>query len=189
VTPMMWILQCHMHPRHRNCGQLHLLVNVERWLPGKRWPGCCKNVHSVEPKANVTKCNLLYRCGALLKEHAEELARLTSLETGKAIRTESRIEAGVVSDAFNYFGGLAPEIKGTTIPWNPNSVTMTTRYPIGVVGAIIPWNAPLLLMALKIAPALVTGNSVIVKSAEEAPLGALRLGEIINTDQIVEHLL
>jgi acyl-CoA reductase-like NAD-dependent aldehyde dehydrogenase len=86
-----------------------------------------------------------------------------------------------VSDSFTYFGGLAPEIKGATIPWNPNSVTYTQRYPVGVVAAIIPWNAPLLLMALKIAPALVCGNSVIVKSAEEAPLGALRLAEILNT--------
>jgi len=124
---------------------------------------------------------LIVRCGSLLKEHSEELAQITSLETGKALRTESRIEAGVVNDIFSFFGGLAPEIKGTTIPWSPNSVTYTQRLPIGVVAAIIPWNAPLLLMALKIAPALVTGNSVIVKSAEEAPLCSLRLAQILNS--------
>lgn len=123
---------------------------------------------------------LVAECGRALEAHVEELGRLVALETGKALRTESRVEASVLADVFHFFGGLGSELKGETIPFNPNMLTMTVRQPIGVVGAIIPWNAPLLLMALKIAPALVAGNTVVVKSAEEAPLGVLRVAQIMN---------
>ncbi|ELR24153.1 betaine aldehyde dehydrogenase [Acanthamoeba castellanii str. Neff] len=123
---------------------------------------------------------LVAKCGEVLRAHVEELAQLTSLETGKAIRTESRVEAGLISDTFSFFGGLAPEIKGQTIPFNPSVLTYTSREPVGVVGAIIPWNAPLLLFALKLAPALVAGNAVVLKSAEAAPFGVLRVTELLN---------
>ena len=123
---------------------------------------------------------LVADCGRALEEHVEELGRLVALETGKALRTESRVEASVLADAFHFYGGLGSELKGSTIPFSPNALTMTIRQPIGVVGAIIPWNAPLLLMAIKIAPALVAGNTVVVKSAEEAPLAVLRVCEIMN---------
>ncbi len=123
---------------------------------------------------------LLAECGRRLMAHVEELGRLTALETGKALRTESRVEASVLADVFVYYGGLASELTGETVPFNPEMLTLTLREPIGVVGAIIPWNAPLLLMALKIAPALVAGNAVVVKSAEEAPLGVLRVAQLIS---------
>lgn len=122
---------------------------------------------------------LIAECGRRLEAHVEELARLTALETGKAIRTESRPEASVVADAFIYHGGLGSELGGETIPFKPEMLTFTLREPIGVVGAIIPWNAPLLLLALKICPALVAGNAVVVKSSEEAPFGVLRIAEIV----------
>src|SRR6266446_6651354 len=123
---------------------------------------------------------LVAECGRLLNEHSEELGRLIALETGKALRTESRIEASVVADIFSYYGGLGSELKGETVPFRPDMLTLTIREPIGVVGAIIPWNVPVMLMALKIAPALVAGNAVIVKAAEEAPLAALRACQIMN---------
>jgi acyl-CoA reductase-like NAD-dependent aldehyde dehydrogenase len=123
---------------------------------------------------------LVHQCSALLKEHAEELARLIALETGKALRTESRVEAGVVADIFEFFGGLGSELKGESVPFAPNVLSVTVREPLGVVGAIIPWNVPMLLMALKVAPALVAGNAVVVKSAEEAPLAVLRICELMN---------
>ncbi len=123
---------------------------------------------------------LMIECGRLLNEHKEELSRLVALETGKALRTESRVEAGVLADAFIYYGGLASELKGESVPFSPDMLTVTLREPIGVVGAIIPWNVPMMLMAYKIAPALVAGNAVVVKSAEEAPFAVLRVCQIMN---------
>ena len=123
---------------------------------------------------------LVAQCAALLREHTEELARLIALETGKALRTESRVEAQAVADIFDMYGGLGGELKGETVPFAPNVLSVTVREPLGVVGAIIPWNVPMLLMALKVAPALVAGNTVVVKSAEEAPLTVLRICELMN---------
>ena len=122
---------------------------------------------------------LVAQCAAVLREHVEELARLIALETGKALRTESRVEAQVVADIFEFYGGLGSELKGETVPFAPNVLSVTVREPLGVVGAIIPWNVPMLLMALKVAPALVAGNTVVVKSAEEAPLTVLRICELL----------
>ena len=122
---------------------------------------------------------LVAECGRVLMAHTEELGRLVALESGKALRTESRVEASVLADMFVFFGGLASELKGETVPFNPNMMTLTTREAVGVVGAIIPWNVPLLLMAIKVAPALVAGNSVVVKSAEDTPLTVLRVCQIM----------
>ncbi len=123
---------------------------------------------------------LLAECGRRLNDHVEELGRLIALETGKALRTESRVEASILADVFVFYGGLGSELKGESVPFNPDMLTVTIREPIGVVGAIIPWNVPLMLMALKIAPAIVAGNTVVVKSAEEAPLAVLRTCQIMN---------
>lgn len=126
---------------------------------------------------------LIMECGRILEAHAQELGLLVALESGKALRTESAVEASILADSFTYFGGLASELKGETIPYSPSVLTMTMREPVGVVGAIIPWNVPMYLMALKIAPALVAGNAVVVKSAEEAPLCCLRVCQLL--DQIL----
>ena len=123
---------------------------------------------------------LVAKCAGLIGQHVEELGRLIALETGKALRTESRVEANVVADIFEFFGGLGSELKGESVPFNPDILSVTVREPLGVVGAIIPWNVPMLLMALKVAPALVAGNAVVVKSAEEAPLAVLRICELMN---------
>jgi len=123
---------------------------------------------------------LVSQCGDLLEEYADELARLMTLETGKALRTESQVEAQVFANTFRFYGGLALELKGETIPFSDSMLTLTIREPLGVVGAIIAWNVPLLLMSLKVAPALVAGNTVVVKSAEEAPFAVLRAAEIMN---------
>lgn len=123
---------------------------------------------------------LVMQCARQLEHHAEELALLITLETGKALRTESRVEAAVHADIYTFFGGLGSEIKGETIPFHPDMLVFTLRQPIGVVGAIVAWNVPLLLMALKVAPALVAGNAVVVKTAEEAPFASLRVAQIMN---------
>jgi aldehyde dehydrogenase (NAD+) len=125
------------------------------------------------------RSRLLVACARLLETQVEELARLCTLETGKAIRTESRPEALELSGIFSFFAGLAGEAKGETIPFAPNVLSLSIREPLGVVGAIVPWNAPLLLAALKIAPALATGNTVVVKTSEFAPFAVLRMAELL----------
>lgn len=123
---------------------------------------------------------LLIEGSRALAAHAEELAALLALESGKALRTECRPEASNFADALQFFGGLACEIKGETVPLRPGVLSYTQREALGVVAAVLPWNVPLMLMAIKIAPALVAGNTVIVKSAEETPLAVLRAAELLN---------
>jgi acyl-CoA reductase-like NAD-dependent aldehyde dehydrogenase len=121
---------------------------------------------------------LLLRIAEQLETRVEELARTIALETGNALRTQARAEATLSCDIFRYFGGLAGELKGETIPLGEQVLSYTRREPLGVVGAIIPWNAPVLLGALKIAPALCAGNSLVLKAAEDAPLGVLLMAEV-----------
>lgn len=124
---------------------------------------------------------LVAECADLLETHADELARLMTLETGKALRTESQVETKIFANTFRFYGGLGLELKGETVPYSDTMLTLTIREPLGVVGAIIAWNVPLLLMSLKVAPALVAGNTVVLKSAEEAPFTVLRAAELMNT--------
>ena len=104
----------------------------------------------------------------------ESVARILALETGNAIRPQSRPEMKGAADVFRYFGGLASELKGETIPLGEHVLSYTRREPIGVVGAIMPWNAPVVLGALKIAMAVTAGNTLVLKAAEDAPLAVLR---------------
>lgn len=121
---------------------------------------------------------MLLRIAEALEARIEEMARVIALETGNALRTQARGEATLTADIFRYFGGLAGELKGETIPLGEHMLSYTRREPLGVVGAIIPWNAPVLLGALKIAPALCAGNTLVLKAAEDAPLGVLLMAEI-----------
>ena len=113
---------------------------------------------------------MLLRIADAMEARIEEMARTIAEETGNAIRTQARGEATLSADIFRYFGGLAGELKGETIPLGEHVLSYTRREPLGVVGAIIPWNAPVLLGALKIAPALCAGNTLVMKAAEDAPL-------------------
>jgi betaine-aldehyde dehydrogenase len=121
---------------------------------------------------------ILARIADALEARVEELARTIALETGNAIRTQSRPEAKNTVDILRYFSGLGGELKGDTIPLGENVLCYTRREPLGVVGAIIPWNAPVLLAAVKIGPALCAGNTMVMKAAEDAPLGVLLLAEV-----------
>ena len=123
---------------------------------------------------------LVSQCGDILTKHAEELSKLMSYETGKALRTESRVELNVIADTYKFYGGLALELKGETIPFDPNMLTLTIREPHGVVGAIVPWNVPLMLMSMKVAPALVAGNTVVLKAPPESTFCVLRASELMN---------
>jgi betaine-aldehyde dehydrogenase len=126
---------------------------------------------------------MLLRIADALESRVEELARTIALETGNALRTQARPEAKGAADMFRYFGGLASELKGETIPLGEQVLSYTRREPLGVVGAIIPWNAPVILAACKIAPALCAGNTIVLKAAEDAPLAVLLIAEICQ-----EHL-
>jgi acyl-CoA reductase-like NAD-dependent aldehyde dehydrogenase len=121
---------------------------------------------------------LLLKIADAMEANAEHMARTIAEETGNAIRTQARAEATLSADIFRYFGGLAGELKGETIPLGEHVLSYTRREPLGVVGAIIPWNAPVLLGALKIAPALCAGNTLVMKAAEDAPLGVLLMAEL-----------
>ncbi|MGD0109821.1 MAG: aldehyde dehydrogenase family protein, partial [Rhodopila sp.] len=121
---------------------------------------------------------LLLRIADMLESKIEDLASIVAEETGNALRTQARPEATLTADIFRYFGGLAGELKGETIPLGENVLSYTRREPLGVVGAIIPWNAPVLLGSLKIAAALCAGNTMVLKAAEDAPLGVLFMAEV-----------
>lgn len=124
---------------------------------------------------------ILRKCGESITAHVQELAHLMSLETGKALKTESLVELNVVEDTFQYYAGLTLELKGETIPYDPNILAFTIREPLGVIGAIIPWNVPLMLLAMKVAPALAAGNTVVLKASPEASLTVLRAAELLST--------
>ena len=129
----------------------------------------------IEPRE---RGKLLLKIADAIESEVESLSIIIAKETGNAIRTQARPEAKIVIDIFRYFGGLGGELKGETIPLGENFLSYTRREPIGVIGGIIPWNAPVLLGALKIAPAIVAGNTIVIKAAEDAPLGILRIAEI-----------
>ena len=126
---------------------------------------------------------LLLKITDAIEARVEELAVTIARETGNALRPQARPEAKAAADIFRYFGGLGSELKGETIPLGEQVLSYTRREPLGVVGAIIPWNAPVLLAALKIAPAVLAGNTLVLKAAEDAPLGVLMMAAIC-----AEHL-
>src|SRR5471032_663313 len=118
---------------------------------------------------------LMLKIAEVMEARSEEMARTISLETGNALRTQARGEAKLAADIFRYFGGLAGELKGETVPLGEHVLSYTRREPLGIVGAIIPWNAPVMLGALKIAPALCAGNVLVMKAAEDIPPGVLNV--------------
>ena len=123
---------------------------------------------------------LLWRIGDLILKHADELAELESVDNGKPRAVARVADVPLAADLFHYMAGWATKIEGNTIPISvPGFHAFTLREPIGVVGQIIPWNFPLLMAAWKLGPALTTGNCVVLKPAEQTPLTALRLGELL----------
>src|ERR1700723_1089461 len=128
---------------------------------------------------------IIWRIGDLILEHADELAQLESLDNGKPLSVARAADVPLAADLFHYMAGWATKIEGNSInisvPYAPgaNFHAYTLREPIGVVGQIIPWNFPLLMAAWKLGPALAAGNCVVLKPAEQTPLSALRLAELI----------
>ncbi len=122
---------------------------------------------------------LLYKLADLVEKHADELARLEALDNGKPYSVAKAADLTLSIASYRYYAGWADKVHGKTIPVAGNYFSYTKLEPVGVVGQIIPWNFPLLMQAWKLAPALATGNTVVMKPAEQTPLTALRIGELI----------
>ncbi len=123
---------------------------------------------------------LLSRLADAVEAHAEELAQIESLDNGKPVAFAT-YDMQSVADHFRYFAGWTNKIEGATIPTAiPQTLVYTRPRPVGVVGAIVPWNFPLLMAAWKLAPALAAGCTVVLKPAEQTPLSALRFGELLS---------
>ena len=122
---------------------------------------------------------LLHRLADLIEAHGDELARLESLDNGKPISAAKRVDVAKTVACYRYFAGWADKVHGKTIPVDGGFFCYTRHEPVGVVGQIIPWNYPMLMQAWKLGPALATGNTVVLKPAEQTPLSALRIGELI----------
>ena len=122
---------------------------------------------------------MLHRLADLIEQNADELARLETLDNGKPLSIAKAVDVTKTIACYRYFAGWADKVQGKTIPIDGDFFCYTRHEPIGVIGQIIPWNYPLLMQAWKLAPALATGNTIVMKPAEQTPLSALRLGELI----------
>ncbi|GAC1584864.1 MAG: aldehyde dehydrogenase [Candidatus Velthaea sp.] len=141
---------------------------ARRAFAGGKWPA-----FSASRRGKV-----LFKMAQLIAERADELAQLEVRDNGKTIAT-AKGEIGAIVEVFEFYGGAATKNYGDTIPGMSNAFSIsTTREPVGVVGAIVPWNFPLLLASWKVAPALATGCTIVLKPAPSTPLTALKLAEI-----------
>jgi len=114
-----------------------------------------------------------------LRANSEHLGKIETIDTGKLYR-ETKTQANYIAEYYDYFAGLADKVEGTVVPIDkPDMQVTTTRIPIGVVAAIIPWNSQMLLTAVKLAPALAMGNTVVIKASELAPVTLLEFGKLI----------
>jgi len=132
------------------------------------------------------RAKILWRVGELIEQHIDELSELETLDQGKPIWVGRYAEIPGAAEQFRFFAGQAQRIEGQTLPTSINYqppgkqvFAYTTKAPVGVVAAIVPWNSPLVLTAMKLAPALAAGCCVVLKPAEDTSLTALRLGELL----------
>jgi acyl-CoA reductase-like NAD-dependent aldehyde dehydrogenase len=119
-----------------------------------------------------------------LRENAEHLGKIETIDTGKIFR-ETKTQANYIAEYYDYFAGLADKVEGTVVPIDkPDMQVITTRMPIGVIAAIIPWNSQMLLTAVKLAPALAMGNTVVIKASELAPVTLLEFAKLVEKSGI-----
>jgi aldehyde dehydrogenase (NAD+) len=145
----------------------------------KRWRG-------LDPSRRE---RILWDIGEGLLRHRDELARIITLETGKTLREAAGADVNPAADCFRYYAGWVRKICGETFPVDPKYLNYTLREPVGVVGAIVPWNFPLAIASWKIAPALACGCSVVLKPSELTPLNAVRLSQICAEAGLPEGVL
>ena len=145
----------------------------------KRWRG-------LDPSRRE---RIMWQIGEGLQRHRDELARIITLETGKTLREAAGADVNPAADCFRYYAGWVRKIYGQTIPADSRFLNYTLREPVGVVGAIVPWNFPLAIAAWKVAPALACGCSVVLKPSELTPMNALRLAAICGEAGLPEGVL
>ena len=131
----------------------------------------------------------LIRLSELITKHAEELQLLETLDVGKPIRYSRRVDVAQAELTYRWYGEAIDKLYDDIAPTGPDAVGLITREPVGVVGAITPWNFPLMINAWKLAPALAAGNSVVLKPAEQSPLTALRMAELASEAGIPDGVL
>jgi phenylacetaldehyde dehydrogenase len=131
--------------------------------------------------APAARARLIWKLGDLIEAHADELAVIETLDNGKPLRFAKMVDVASSAEKLRYYAGWATKLNGETMNLSIYGEyhAFTTREPVGVVGAIVPWNFPLMMAVGKIAPALAAGCTVVLKPAEQTPLSALRLGELI----------
>ncbi len=152
---------------------------ARRAFDGGRWP----------TMAASRRAKVIYKIAALIAEHAAELALLEVRDNGKTIAT-AKGELGAIVDCFEFYAGATTKNYGETLPPPiPTYLANTVREPVGVVGAIVPWNFPLLLASWKVAPALATGCTIVLKPSSVTPLTAIELGKIALEAGVPEGVL
>lgn len=130
--------------------------------------------------AAAERGRLLLRLADELEARSEEFAQLESLDTGHPLRDARVLDVPRTAAAFRYFGGIADKVQGDVIPVEPGFLNYVQREPLGVVGAIVPWNFPLMFCSWKMGPALAAGNTIVLKPSELTPLSSLRLAELMH---------
>src|ERR1700677_689182 len=131
----------------------------------------------------------LYKIADLIEQNADQLAELESLDNGKPLAIAKVADIAGSARTFRYYAGWPTKIYGETNPSDPSTFNYTLREPVGVCGQIIPWNGPIAMLAWKIAPSLACGNVSILKPAEQTPLTALRIGELIMEADLPEGVV
>ncbi|HEY4000351.1 MAG TPA: aldehyde dehydrogenase family protein, partial [Candidatus Xenobia bacterium] len=153
-------------------------ADVDRAVAAARKAFRSKAWHDMTPSM---RGRLLWKLADLLEARTDEFARLESLDNGKPFKIARVADVPLAVDMFRYMAGWVTKIEGNTLPLSlPGKfLAYTLKEPVGVVAQIIPWNFPLLMAAWKLAPALAAGCTVVLKPAEQTPLSAIRLGELI----------
>ena len=132
---------------------------------------------------------VLLRFAELIREHRDELALLETLDVGKPIRDSRGVDVPLAAECIAYYGEAIDKIYDEVAPTGPDDVVMLVREPLGVIGAVVPWNFPLLMASWKLGPALATGNSIVLKPAEQSPLTALRIAELASEAGVPDGVL
>ncbi len=130
--------------------------------------------------AAADRGRLLLKLADAIEADLPHLSQLETLDTGHPIRDTKGLDVPRTAAAFRYFGGIADKVQGTVIPVEPGFLNYVTREPLGVIGAIVPWNFPLLFTSWKMGPALAAGNTIVLKQAELTPLTTLRIARLMS---------